>query len=245
MRSRIAGPALLAIALIALVGCSGTSGGSAAPSASGAAPTSAEASAGNAPATPSAAPSSAPPSEAAASEPAASQLIPGFTFPSDAKDLEAVIPDTICGAKAQKLSLKGKDVFNANNPDAAAIEAVLNSIGKSTATSAPPPGSRLPANSDCSVIIIRINGADEGQAADLMLGRGREGEADLHGDHGGRQDRLPGRPGKFDYTYIKGDGVIIFTAGTKKEAEDLIAQLVDRRSPDAAAVAGRADTIGR
>ena len=60
-------------------------------------------------------PSSAPPSEAAASEPAASQPIPGYTFPSEAKDLEAVIPDTICGAKAQKLSLKGKDVFNANN----------------------------------------------------------------------------------------------------------------------------------
>ena len=32
-------------------------------------------------------------------------------------------------------------------------------------------------------------------------------------------------PAKFGYTYIKGDGVIIFTAGTKKDAEELIAQL--------------------
>ena len=127
MRSRIAGPALLTITLIALVGCSGTSGGSAT------AATSAAASAGSAAATPSAAAeSSAPPSEAAASEPAASVPIPGFTFPSEAKDLEAVIPDTICGAKVQKLSLKGKDVFNPDNEGAAEIEAVLNSIGKST-----------------------------------------------------------------------------------------------------------------
>ena len=32
-----------------------------------------------------------------------------------------------------------------------------------------------------------------------------------------------GEAGKFDYTYIKGDGVIILTAGSKKQAEELIA----------------------
>ena len=225
MRSRIAGPALLAIALIALVGCSGTSGGSAAPSASGAASTSAEASAGNAPATPSAAASSAPPSEAAASEPAASQLIPGYTFPSEAKDLEAVIPDTICGAKAQKLSLKGKDVFNANNPDAGAIESVLNSIGKSTSDVSAAAGIPLAANSDCSVIIIRINGADEGQLRTLMLAEAAKEKQTFTETTVGGKTVYQGDVGKFDYTYIKGDGVIILTTGTKKEAEDLIAQL--------------------
>ena len=143
MRSRIAGPALLTIALIALVGCSGSTGGSAAPSVSAAAP-STEASAPSA-AAPSAAPSSAPPSEAVASEPAASVSVPGYTFPSEDKDLEAVIPDTMCGAKAQKLSLKGKDVFNPDNEGAAGIEAALNAMGKTTAaTSALQPGSRWP-----------------------------------------------------------------------------------------------------
>ena len=40
-----------------------------------------------------------------------------------------------------------------------------------------------------------------------------------------------GDVGKFDYTYIKGDGVIILTTGTKKEAEDLIARpAVGRRA---------------
>jgi len=226
MRSRIAGPALSAIALLALVGCSGTSGGSAAPAASGAAPTSAEASAGNAPATASAAaPSSAPPSEAAASAPAASQLIPGYTFPSEAKDLEAVIPDTICGAKAQKLSLKGKDVFNANNPDAAAIESVLNSIGKSTSDVSAAAGIPLAANSDCSVIVIRINGADEGQLRTLLLAEAAKEKQTFTETTVGGKTVYQGDVGKVNYTYIKGDGVIILTTGTKQEAEDLIKQL--------------------
>ena len=43
------------------------------------------------------------------------RAVPGYTFPSEDKELEAVIPDTMCGAKAQKLSLKGKDVFNRDN----------------------------------------------------------------------------------------------------------------------------------
>jgi hypothetical protein len=220
MRSRIAGPALLTIALIALVGCSGATGGSAAPSASAAASTPAEASAGNAPATPNAAAS-----EAAPSEPAASQPIPGYTFPSEAKDLEAVIPDTICGAKAQKLSLKGKDVFNPDNEAAAGIEAALQSVGKSTADVSAAAGIPLAPNSDCTVIIIRIDGIDEGQLRDLLIAEAKKENQTFQETTLGGKTVYTDDPTKFGYTYIKGDGVIIFTAGTKKEAEELIAQL--------------------
>ena len=220
MRSRIAGPALLAITLIALVGCSGTSGGSAT------AATSAAASAGSAASTPSAAAeSSAPPSEAAASEPAASVPIPGFTFPSEAKDLEAVIPDTICGAKVQKLSLKGKDVFNPNNEGAAEIEAVLNSIGKTTDDVSAAAGFGLASDSGCSVTIIRIAGANEGQLRDVMKAEAVKEKQTFTETTIGGKTVYQGDTGKFDYTYIKGDGVIILTAGTQKDAEDLIAQL--------------------
>jgi hypothetical protein len=220
MRSLIAGSVLLTMTLVALVGCSGTSGGSAAT------PTSAGASVGSAPATPSAAAlSSAPPSEAAASGPAASAPVPGFTFPSEAKDLEAVIPDTICGAKVQKLSLKGKDVFNANNEGAAEIEAVLNSIGKTTADVTAAAGFGLASDSGCSVTIIRIAGADEGQLRDVLKAQAVKEKQTFTETTVGGKTVYQGDTGKFDYTYIKGDGVIIFTAGTQKEAEDLIAQL--------------------
>jgi hypothetical protein len=221
MRSRIAGPALLTIALIALVGCSGASGGSAAPNASAA--TSAGPSSGNAPATPSAEPSSAAPSQAAASEPAASAPVPQFTFPSDDKELEALIPDTLCGDKAQKLSLKGKDVFNSDS--SAEIEAVLKGIGKSTADVSAAAGFPLVPDAKCSVIIIRINGANEGQVRDLLIAEAKKENQTFQETSLGGKTVYTDDPTKFGYTYIKGDGVIIFTAGSKKEAEELIAQL--------------------
>jgi hypothetical protein len=223
MRSRIAGPALLTIALIALVGCSGATGGSAAPSASAA--TSAGPSSGNAPATPSAAASSAAPSQAAASEPAASEPVPGYTFPSEAKDLEAVIPDTICGAKAQKLSMKGKDVFNPDNEAAAGIEAALNAIGKTTDDVSAAAGFSITADTGCSVTIIRIDGADEGQLRDLLKAEAVKEKQTFTETTLGGKTVYTDDPTKFGYTYIKGDGVIIFTAGTKQQAEELIAQL--------------------
>jgi hypothetical protein len=220
MRSRIASLGLSTIALIAVVGCSGSSGGSAAPAVSASAPSSAETSASTAPST-----SAGAPSEAAASEPAASAPITQYTFPSEAKELEALIPGTICGATVQKLSLKGKDVFSADNEAAAGIEAVLNSVGKTTDDVSAAAAFPLAADSECSVIIIRVDGANEGQMTDLLKAEAaKENQTFTETTLGGKtvyQDD----PTKFGYTYIKGDGVIILTAGSKKDAEELIAQL--------------------
>ena len=75
------------------------------------------------------------------------------------------------------------------------------------------------------MIVIRIDGADEGQLRTLLLAEAaKEKQAFTETTLGGKTV-YQGEAGKFDYTYIKGDGVSILTAGTKKEAEDLIAQL--------------------
>jgi hypothetical protein len=220
MRSRIAGPALLTIALIALVACSGASGGSASPSASAA--TSAGPSSGNAPAQ-SAAPSSAAPSEAAASQPAASEPAPQYTFPSDDKELEAVIPNTLCGAKAQKLSMKGQDVFN--DESSAEIAAALKAVGKSTDDVSAAAGFSLDPSAGCAVIIIRIKGIDEGQLRDLLIAEAKKENQAFQETSLAGKTVYTDDPAKFDYTYIKGDGVIIITAKSKKDAEDLISHL--------------------
>jgi hypothetical protein len=220
MRDRMIGGGLMTLALVALIGCSSSSGSSSAPAS--AAPESAAAPSA---AAPSEAASQAAPSEAAASEPAASLAIPGYTFPSEAKDLEALIPDTFCGAKAQKLSLQGKDVFNANNTSAAGIEAALNSIGKTTADVSAAAGIPLAANSDCSVIIFRINGADEGQMKTLVEAEAQKQNQTFTVTSLGGKTVYRTDPSKFEYAYIKGDGVIIFSAGSQKDAEDLVAKL--------------------
>jgi hypothetical protein len=222
MRSRIAGPALLTIALIALVGCSGSTGGSAAPSVSAAAP-STEASAPSAAPPSEAAPSSAPPSQAAASEPAASNPVPGYSFPSDDKELEALIPNTLCGAKAQKLSMKGNDVFN--DASSADIKAALAAIGKSTDDVSAAAGFALDPTAGCAVIILRIKGVDEGQMRTVLLAEAKKEGQDYTETSLGGKTVYTSDPTKFDYTYIKGDGVIIITAKSKKDAESLISQL--------------------
>ena len=162
--------------------------------------------------------------------------MPGYTFPSEAKDLEAVIPDTICGAKVQKLSLKGKDVFNPNNEGAAEIEAVLNSIGKTTDDVTAAAGFGLAADSGCSVTIIRITGANEGQLRDVLRAEAVKEKQTFTETTVGGKTVYQGDTGKFDYTYIKGDGVIILTAGTQKGSRGphRAAAIGRRRSPTAA-----------
>ena len=75
----------------------------------------------------SAAPSEAPPSAAPSDTPVA---IPSFAFPSADKELEALLPDTLCGDKAQKLSMGGAVFDNAADPS---FVAVLRKVGKTTA----------------------------------------------------------------------------------------------------------------
>ena len=73
--------------------------------------------------------------------------------------------------------------------------------------------------------IIRINGADEGQLRDLLKAEAAKEKQTFTETTVGGKTVYQGDPAKFDYTYIKGDGVIILTAGSKKDAEELIAQL--------------------
>ena len=72
---------------------------------------------------------------------------------------------------------------------------------------------------------MRINGVDEGQTADLMKAEAMKERQTYTETSLGGKTVYKRADGKFDYTYIKGDGVIIMTAKSKKHAEELIAQL--------------------
>ncbi len=212
MRDRMIGGGLMAVALLALIGCSGAGGGSTGPSsaASAAAPTTAATAA----APSEAAPSEAPPSQAAASEP-----IPSFAFPSDDKELEAVIPDKICGATVQKLSLKGKQATGDNE----IWPGILQALGKSVAdVSAAAAFSTKPS---CSVTIIKINGADEGKLRELLQSEAAKAGITYTKVSVGGKDVFTTNPAKFGYSWIKGDGAIIITADSAKHAEELVAAL--------------------
>ena len=130
----------MAVALVALIGCSGTAGGSTAPSSGSAAAPSTAATAAE--------PSAAAPSEAAPSA-AASEPVTAFAFPSDDKELEAVIPDKICGATAQKLSLKGKEATGDDELWSRILQALGKSLSDVSAAAA------FTTKPGCSVTIIK------------------------------------------------------------------------------------------
>jgi hypothetical protein len=219
MRFRIAGPALAAIAALAFIGCSSTTGGSAAPAASGVAPTTAASEA----APSEAAPSEAAPSEAAPSEAAASEVIPNFAFPSTDKELEALIPDTLCGQKVQKLSMSGDQVFS-DSADPGLV-AALHALGKTTKDVSAAAGFPLEANPHCGVIIIRIKGADEGKLKQIFKDQAaKEGTTYTEVSIGGKTVATSD-PSSFDYTYVKGDGVVVVTADSEKNAAEVISAM--------------------
>jgi hypothetical protein len=213
MRDRMLGGGLVALALVALIGCS-SSGGSSAPgsSAPSAAPSVAAAS--------EAAASLAAPSEAAPSAVAASGALPSFLLPSDDKELEALIPDKICGVKVTKLSVKGDKALGA---DPGQMLAVLNGLGKTTADVGMAMG--LAGTSKCAVFILRIAGVDESRLRDLMKQYAQANamtweEKSLGGKTVARTD-----PNKFQYAYVKGDGVISVGADSEAHAAEIISQL--------------------
>jgi hypothetical protein len=220
MRYRIAGPALAAMAALALVGCSGTAGGTG--SAGAGAPTAVAAS--EAPTTAvSAAPSEVAPSAAAASEAASSVAIPSFAFPSTDKELEALLPATLCGKKVQKLSIGGDMFSNAADPE---FKAVLQKLGKSPSDVSFAIAAPTAAGSDCTAGIFRIKGADGGALKEAFLAEAaKEGSKFEVKSIGGRDVYVDPTSDSIQYAYFKGDAVIFVGAPSESDAATIIAVL--------------------
>ncbi len=217
MRDRKFGAVLAVIAVIALAGCSGTAGGSAAAS-SGTASVAPPASVAEG----STAPSEAAPSEAAASA-EASIDVSQFSFPSSDKELEALIPNPMCGQKVQKLSMSGAQVFS-NSADPSFV-AALQALGKTVNDVSAAAGFPLQADAHCSVTIIRIKGADEGALRQVFKDQAAKDGTTYQEVTVAGKTVATADPTKFDYTYVKGDGVIIVTADSQKNAEELLSAL--------------------
>lgn len=211
MRHRLLTSILLASTAITLLACSGSSGGSASPSG--------EAAASVAP--PSSSPASeAPPSSAAQSD--APVVIPSFAFPSTDKELEALLPDTLCGAKTQKLSMGGAVFDKAADP---AFVAMLKTLGKTTSDVSL--AIAAPTNSGgCSAGIFRIKGADGAALKDAFLAESvTQGNTFTQVSLGGKTVYVDPKSTSFGYAYFKGDAIIFASADNDKDAAAIIAAL--------------------
>ncbi|MEA2546520.1 MAG: hypothetical protein QOI09_1793 [Chloroflexota bacterium] len=207
---RIIGALATGALLVTIWGC----GGSAATSPSTAA------------AQPSTVASQAEPSaaESSAAEPslaAASFVIPSFALPSGAKDLEALLPATLCGETALKASMSG-DQFMATAD--ATFKAILGSLGKQASdVSFAIAGA---ATSGCSAGIFRIAGVDQNLLQQTFVAEEQKTGATVsQGSVGGKSVYISAQSGGKEYVYFKGDAVIFAQAKDETAAAGILQQL--------------------
>jgi hypothetical protein len=203
---------MVGIAVAAIVGACGGSA-SAAPSG---------------PASQAAAPSSAAPSEASsvaasvAPSAGASLPTPSFQLPSDAKDLEAVLPASMCGTRATKLSQTGdKFVSSGNNEE---FVKVLQSLGKSPSDVAY--ALAIAGNTGCAAGIFRIKGVDT-QAFESAFAAQAQQDGDTFTDAnlGGKQVKVQTNGSAKTYLYFQGDALIFAIATKDADAATVLQQL--------------------
>lgn len=214
MRQHTLGAALAGLVILAVAGCGSSS--TATPT-----PASAATSVGSS-AAPSAHPSVEPSVEAPSTAP--SEAIPGFSFPSSDKELEALLPAELCGVKTRKLSMSGDLFMTDADPQ---FLAMLSKLGKTAAdVSFAIAGPSTSSAKDCSAGIFRIKGADGGQFKEAFLAASTAaGNTYTQKSLGGKDVYVDAKSDSLQYAYFKGDALIFAGGATEQDAAEVLAQL--------------------
>jgi hypothetical protein len=164
--------------------------------------------------------SSAAPSSAEPSASGPSSAIPSFVLPSGAKDLEAILPDQLCGAKAIKASMSG-DQF-ASTADAQ-FKATLQAVGKQPSDVAF--AFAFSTGSNCSAGIFRVKGIDQNLLQQAFLAEAQKKGTTYPQKSVGGKDVYVSDASSKTYSYFKGDGVIFVSAKDEASAAGILQQL--------------------
>ncbi|HSL33694.1 MAG TPA: hypothetical protein VK871_08605 [Candidatus Limnocylindrales bacterium] len=216
MTKRPAGLVLAAIALIGLLAACNSAASSGSPSSAASVPASQAASEA-----PSEAPSNEP-SEATSAEP--SFAFPSFQLPSNAKDLEALLPAELCGATAQKFSLAGADFESMADEEFAKT---LSGLGKSASDVSMAIAAPL-AGSECGAGVFRIAGADTGRLQEVFVqaaeDEGSTATSTTLGDKGVVILTTSGETAK-QYVYFAGDAIFFAVAPDDAAAAGILSAM--------------------
>ena len=178
-------------------------------------------------------PSAAAPSQAASDAPtsppsvapsaaASVPALPSFQLPSSAKDLEAILPASMCGASATKLSQTGTEFMSSgSNEDFARL---LQAIGKSPSDVAY--ALSIAGTSGCGAGIFRIKGVDASALESAFVAESQKnGETFTDANVGGKQVKVQVQGASKTYLYFKGDGILFAIAMNDADAAAILQQL--------------------
>jgi hypothetical protein len=97
----------------------------------------------------------------------ASGALPSFELPSNAKELEALLPDTLGGVKLTKASYKGSDFVNSTQSNEE-FKTWLNSVGKSLNDVSAAFGFAASGTSGSAIFAFRVQGVDNSKLIDAF-----------------------------------------------------------------------------
>lgn len=174
-----------------------------------------------------AAPGASTPAGGGSSSAPSSAIAPGFSLPSNDKDLEGLLPDNLCDVATVKTSESGTTFSADADPS---FQAVLTALGKSASDvefAFAIPSQSLAADCNETAGIFEVNGVDSGQLQTVFLASATADETVYtQGTVGGKSVYIDASdPTSRNYFYIKGDAVIFVTAPDDTTAATLITAL--------------------
>lgn len=206
----------MVLAMILLAACGGSSS-SVAPSVAGQASSAPETTA----------PTTAPASEAPSA--GASIAIPSFELPSDDKALEALLPSTLCGKAATKLSFSGARFAGVSDPTFTSTLAQLGKSPADVAFAVSSPGVAALGTCKQGAIVFQIKGADPGRFRDVFIAAAqKQNDTTYTQSNVGGKDVYIGTSksdGTKTYAYFKGDALFIVEAPDEATAAPLLQEM--------------------
>jgi hypothetical protein len=149
---------------------------------------------------------------------------PSISLPSDAKDLEALLPDTVCGQAAVKTSVTGDKLAQTGGSDLAQAFAALAALGKSSNDFAMAIASSP--STDCNIGIMRITGIDTTMLQSVMMSAVQQGgESATQTTVGGKTVYKMTGGDNTTYVYFSGDKVVFASAKSDADAQAMLQNL--------------------
>src|SRR6266550_487313 len=176
--------------------------------------------------TPTPSPTASPTPTAAAN---ATQAQPSFDLPSNAKELEALLPDTLGGQKLTKASYKGSDFVNSSNSNEE-FKTWLSSVGKSLDDVSAAFGFAASGTSGSAIFAFRVQGVDNGRLVDAFktsMGTTNSTMTWTSANVGGKNVQRSEDPDTKTAIYLYGTADLLFfvTTNDTKVAEEALQHL--------------------
>jgi hypothetical protein len=162
-------------------------------------------------------PTAVPTPTAAASSGAA---LPSLNLPSNAKELEALLPDSLGGVKLVKASYKGSDFLNSANSNEE-FKTWLTSVGKSLDDVSAAFGFAASGTSGSAIFAFRVQGVDNGKLIDAFKTSAAQGSSAMtwtSANVGGKNVQQAQDPDTKSTVYLYGTADLLFFVTTNDPA---------------------------